>query len=279
MPEAGTTAASAQGAAGAGGAKGPMLEVRGVAKRFGGLTALEGIGFDVPEGGVVSVIGPNGAGKTTLFNLITGYLPPSEGEILVRGGSILGLTPSRIARLGVVRTFQKTEVFPELTVGRCVETGALCGRPLRPVRDLFRPAEARAFAERARARSEEILALVGLADKRDSLSTNLSYGEQRLLEVAVGLAAEPALLLLDEPASGMNAEEAGHIMSLIRRLAERGMTVCLVEHNMKVVMRISDRVVVINHGRVIADGPPATVARDPQVVAAYLGQGWADAGG
>ena len=256
---------------------GPILEVKGVAKRFGGLAALEDVTFSVPTGGITSIIGPNGAGKTTLFNLITGYAAPSDGEITVDGQSTAGLAPSRIARLGVVRTFQKTEVFPGLTVEECVETGALCGRPIQIVRDLFSPGASRAFKANARRRSGEILEQVGLADKRDTLSSNLSYGEQRLLEVAVGLAAEPRLLLLDEPASGMNAKESGDLMHFVKKLAEGGMTVCLVEHNMRVVMGISDQVVVLHHGRVIAHDTPGKVTRNKDVVSAYLGAGWADA--
>lgn len=255
----------------------PLLDVRGVGKRFGGLTALSDVSFTVPHGGIVGVIGPNGAGKSTLFNLITGFLPVTGGEILYEGRSILGMKPNRIARLGVVRTFQKTEVFAELSVLDCVETGLLCSWGERSSWRAFRFGATRRFDVEARDKALAILERTGLADKTDARSTDLSYGEQRLLSVSVALAAEPRLLLLDEPASGLNPRESAQMVAVLRKLVADGLTLCLVEHNMKVVMDISDRVVVIHHGQVIADDVPKCVTRNSDVIAAYLGAGWQNA--
>ena len=254
-----------------------MLEIAGIGITFGGLKALNDISFTVEPGQVLSIIGPNGAGKTTLFNIITGFLKPSTGRVAYEGRDITGLASNRIARRGIVRTFQKTEVFPELSVLACVRIGFLCHRPFSVLDVVLRWRKTADFTAETTRGAHQLLEFVGLADKSDSKASGLSYGEQRLLEVAVGLAAEPRLILLDEPASGMNIEESERMIALIGRLRERGMTVLLVEHNMSVVMGISDRIVVLNYGQKIADGGPDQIADDDEVISAYLGQGWKDA--
>ena len=241
--------------------------------RFGGVTALAGVSFDVRPGSITALIGPNGAGKTTAFNAITGYLRPARGRVTWNGAPLTGLPPSAIARRGVVRTFQRTSVFPALTVLDNVLTGmhlrgsaglwpVLAG--LRRVRD-----EEAALA----AAAEEIVAFVGLAHRRREVTSALPYGEQRLVELAVALAARPAILLLDEPAAGMTGAEKEVVGSLIRRIREQGVTVLLVEHDMRVVMGLSDTVIVLHHGGIIAEGPPAAVQSHPEVIRAYLGAG------
>jgi branched-chain amino acid transport system ATP-binding protein len=222
----------------------------------------------VAPGEVLSVIGPNGAGKTTLFNVITGRVRPTAGHVLLRGRALERLPPHRIARLGAVRTFQKTEVFAPLSVLEGVQAGVLARRERSLVGALVAGArDAAAVAARARA----ALGTVGLLDKAEVPAEQLSYGEQRLLELAQALAAEPEVLLLDEPASGMNPQESAHIMRLIGELRARGLAIVLVEHNMHVVMTISDRVMVLNHGEKIAEGAAQAVRADRRVIEAYLG--------
>ena len=253
------------------------LEIRDVSVRFGGVAALAGVSFAVAPDAVTSLIGPNGAGKTTAFNVITGFQRPTGGEVRWEGRALTGLRPCRVAARGVVRTFQKTSVFPALSVldnvttalhlrGRVGLAAALLGR--------------RRVREEERRQHDEALALldaVGLGARRDEAAGGLAYGDQRRVEVAIGLAARPRLLLLDEPASGMTASEKVELAGLIRRIRAGGTGVFLVEHDMRVVMGISDRVLVLNHGQLIADGPPDAVRRDAEVIRAYLGAPGADA--
>jgi branched-chain amino acid transport system ATP-binding protein len=247
------------------------LSVRDLAVRFGGVTALEGVSFDVRPGSITSVIGPNGAGKTTAFNAITGYLRPSGGRITYDGASLTGLRPSAIARRGIVRTFQRTSVFPALSVEDNVLTGLhLRGRAgfWEVLAGLPRlAAEERTLA----ADAASIIEFVGLGRRRRETASALPYGEQRLVELAVALAAGPRLLLLDEPGAGMTGAEKIAVSDLIRKVRDRGVTVLLVEHDMRMVMGISDTVIVLNGGRAIAEGAPAAIQANPDVIRAYLG--------
>jgi branched-chain amino acid transport system ATP-binding protein len=255
------------------------LAVDALTIRFGGLTAVDGATFEVRAGEVLSLIGPNGAGKTTAFNAITGFIELTGGHIAYRGQRLDGLKPNQIAALGVVRTFQKTSVF----TGRSVHDNVAIGLHLRsrqtPLAILLGlPSVAREEKELAKEASQ-ILRFVGLEARADQPASSLPYGELRLLEVAVALAAQPKLLLLDEPVSGMNPVETDSFMKLLAQIRAQGITVLLVEHDMKMVMGVSDRIVCLNHGRVIATGSPAEIQRNPEVVRAYLGERYARAHG
>ncbi len=260
-------------------AKPAALIVRNLSLRFGGLVAVADMSFDVREGEVLSLIGPNGAGKTSAFNAITGYIPAADGEITYRGTPLLGRAPNRIADLGVVRTFQKTAVFGGQTALDNILIGLHRRSKQTPIAIMLGlPSVAREEAA-LKAKAHEILAFIGLDARAHETASALAYGELRLLEVAVALAAEPTLLLLDEPVSGMNASETESFMRLLARIRQQGITILLVEHDMRMVMGVSDRVVVLNQGRIIADGPPSEIRRDPAVIRAYLGEKFARAQG
>jgi branched-chain amino acid transport system ATP-binding protein/branched-chain amino acid transport system permease protein len=250
---------------------GPLLAVEDLQVRFGGLVALEGVSFAVRPGDVYGVIGPNGAGKTTLFNAITGVAPVARGRIRLGALDLAGLPPYRRARAGIARTFQNIRAFAGMHAWETVEVG--CTPRLRrgPLAHLLATPGARAEAGAVRRRADALLGFVGLGDTAGRLARNLPYGHQRRLEIARALATEPRLLLLDEPAAGMNEAECDELVALIRRIREQGVTVILVEHHMQVVMAACNRLLVLNFGRAIAEGEPAQIREDPAVNAAYLG--------
>ena len=249
-----------------------LLSVQGVTKVFGGLTAVDSVNLDIAEGSIASLIGPNGAGKTTLFNCLTGLHPPDAGEILFAGRSLVGLRPDEIAARGIARTYQNIRLFGKMTVLENVLVGQHLRLNASHWSAILRTARQQAEERAARETGREVLDFVGLSGQEEVVSTNLPYGDQRLLEVARALGSRPRLLLLDEPAAGMNPPETERMMELMHRLRDgRGVTVFLIEHDMKVVMSISEKVTVLDYGKKIAAGAPDEVRSNPRVIAAYLG--------
>jgi branched-chain amino acid transport system ATP-binding protein len=254
-----------------------ILELEHIEVRFGGLRAVDDVSLTVGEGQIFSVIGPNGAGKTTLFNAVAAFVPLAGGRVRFRGARIDGLPQHRIVALGVARTWQNVRVFPAFTVLQNVMSGRIVRTTTGLFSSVLNSRVARREEREAEARARELIRFVGLQGRESLVARHLAYGEQKAVEIARALATEPALVLLDEPAAGLNASETQTLMALVRGIRDLGRTVLLIEHDMRMVMGISDRIAVLDHGRKIAEGAPAEVRADRAVIVSYLGEEGPDA--
>ena len=245
---------------------GAILQVRGLSKRFGGLVALESVDMDILHSEILGIIGPNGAGKTTLFNVVTGEFKPSSGKVYLRGEDISGLPPYTICRKGLSRTFQLTRIFPEMTVYDSIWAGAnsKARHPWNPVSSAHR-------LEQIERETLEICKLIGLEEKKEELAVNLSYGDQKVLEIAMALSTKPSVLLLDEPTQGVGGKEVDMIVEVVKKLSEK-MTIVLIEHTIDVVMQLCKTVTVLTEGHVFAEGTPEVISADKEVQRVYLGE-------
>ena len=251
-----------------------ILEITNLTKHFGGVIAVSKVDISVQKGQIASLIGPNGAGKTTLFNCVTGLEPPTEGSVKFQNQSIVGLRPDQIAEIGMARTFQNIRLFSQLTVLDNIKIGRHCRSKSRLWNSISRNQKQRQEESYITSHAFQQLNFVGLEGARDQLAGNLSYGDQRRIEIARALAMDPTLLLLDEPAAGMNPQETQRLIALIHAIRERGITILLIEHDMKMVMQISDWVTVIAQGEKISAGEPEAVQNDERVIKAYLGDSY-----
>ncbi len=253
-----------------------LLQINNLKKYFGGLKAVDDVSFNIKRGEIVSLIGPNGAGKTTLFNCLTGVIKPTGGDIYFHGSGkkmkVTGYRPDKIAKAGIARTFQNIRLFPNLCAVDNVKIGRHAKTKTHFFGAIFLTKRYKDLERQILENSMHALKFVGIPHKAAQLASNLPYGEQKLLEIARALAVEPALLLLDEPAAGMNPQETNQLMRLINKIRETGVTVLLIEHDMRLVMKISDRIIVLNYGRKIAQGEPGEIKESPEVIQAYLGE-------
>ncbi len=251
-----------------------ILEAKGICKYFGGLKAVDGLSFKVEKGSIAGLIGPNGAGKSTAFNCLTGTFPLTAGEMFFNGENVTGHKAHQLANKGLVRTYQNNKIFPELTVYENILMGADRRNTTPDFKDIFGLGSARAERKKAAKKVEEILEFTNLTAYKDLVGKNLAHGIQRILAIATALACDPILLLLDEPATGLNPEETSDLMNLIQRIRnEKDITVLLIEHDMKLVMNVCEHITVINFGQKLAEGVPKEISSNPLVIEAYLGRG------
>jgi branched-chain amino acid transport system ATP-binding protein len=249
-----------------------LLAVRGISKRFGGVQAVDGVSFDVPRGAIKAIIGPNGAGKTTLFNVISGFLPPDSGSILFDGTEVRGLKPHQIAGRGMTRTFQHTRLFPKMSVLENIMVGGHIHSRGEFLAGLLNLPYTWKEERKIREKSGEIMALLGISGLAEAEATSLPYGQQRIVELGRALACHPCILLLDEPAAGLNMSETAEMGKLIVKIRDMGITVLLVEHDMSIVMDISDEIVVLSSGQKIAEDTPLAIQKNGEVIRVYLGE-------
>lgn len=250
-----------------------MIEIRGLTKQFGGVSAVNDLDFSVRDGDLAGLIGPNGAGKTTVFNLVTGFLRPTKGKITFEGWDITDDKPHSIAKRGIIRTFQAASVFPDFTVLQNIIAACYLKPKIGFWEAALHASSSRKKEEHILSRALEITQFMGLYEVKDVAAQSLPHGPKRILGIAIALAAEPKLLLLDEPLSGMNAEEVAEAIALIKNIWQRGTTILLIEHNMRAAMSLCQRIVVLNFGKKIAEGPPEEITKNKDVIQAYLGAG------